>query len=197
MPKWPKPKWLAGSLAVLLTGCVSLGGAEPPDSLITLSASSSAPAGQDSGGTVAEALAVIEPAAPLKLDVMRVPVQVDDSTVAYLKDATWVEKPARLFGRVLAETIRAKGARFVVDGSEIRYAAATRLTGNLTEMGYDARSGSVVVRYDAMLQQDDGTIRTRRFEAVETGVVAEVWDVAPALNRASNRVAAEVADWVG
>jgi len=64
-------------------------------------------------------------------------------------------------------------------------------------MGYDALMQRVVVRFDALLQQPGGQILTRRFEAEVTGVRAEAREVAPALNEAANRVAAEVAEWVG
>lgn len=186
----------AFAAAFALSGCVSFG-KDPPEALLNLTSEATAPAGATTSGTVADALTVMEPDAPQMLDVARVPVQVNESTVAYLKDAVWVEKPARLFGRLLAETIRAKQTRLVIEGPDVRYAAATRLSGQLLAMGYDAPSQSVVVRFDAVLQQPDGAIRTRRFEAEVNGVLPEASEVAPALNEAANRVAAEVADWVG
>ncbi|HTN15200.1 MAG TPA: ABC-type transport auxiliary lipoprotein family protein [Sphingomonadaceae bacterium] len=188
---------LALALPAALSGCVSLGGAEPPPTLFTLTPTAAAPAGLSANGTMAQALAVMEPDAPQRLDVARVPVQVDASTVAYLKDAVWVEKPARLFGRLLAETIRARQTRLVVEGGDTAYAAATRLSGQLGEMGYDASSSSVVVRFDAVLSQPDGQILTRRFEAKVSGVAPDAASVAPALNEAANTVAAEVAEWIG
>jgi len=190
-----------GGLAALaaacaLSGCVSFG-EDPPDTLISLTSAASAPAGASANGTIGEALTVLVPDAPERLDVTRVPVQVNDSTVAYLKDAMWVEKPARLFGRLLAETIRAGQTRLVIEGPDIRYAAATRLSGQLSEMGYDAPGQRVIVRFDAVLQQPGGAIRTRRFEAEIDGVLPKVEEVGPALNEAANRVAADVAEWVG
>lgn len=181
---------------LVLAGCVSLG-EDPPESLLSLTPTRTAAAGEDTYGSVAQAIAVFEPDAPRKLDVVRVPVQVNDSTVAYLQDAVWVEKPARLFAALVSETIRASGSRLVIEGADIRHSAATRLTGQLLEMGYDASSGSVVVRFDAILQLPDGQVRTRRFEAEVNGVLPEAMDVGPALNRAANQVAGEVADWVG
>lgn len=187
---------LAIALSAALSGCVSLG-KEPPPSLFTLTATTSAPAGLSASGKAADALVVIEPEAPLKLDVTRVPVQVDASNVAYLKDAMWVEKPARQFGRLLAETIRAKQTRMVIEGSDVRFAAATKLSGQLAEMGYDAQTSSAVVRFDAVLQQPGGQILTRRFEAKVPGVLADPASVGPALNQAANQVAADVAAWIG
>ncbi len=187
---WP----LLGALA-LLGGCISIGG-KPPQHLIGLSAENVPPAGAMPGGRVTEALLVLDPAADRKIDVTRVAVQVDEAQIAYLKDAAWVERPARLFRRLLAETIRAKGRRLVLEGSDEDTGAKTTLAGRLIECGYDARSRSVVVRYDALLDAGDGTVRAQRFEAVEQGVLPETASVAPALNRAANRVAAQVADWV-
>lgn len=182
--------------AFALAGCISFG-EDPPDALISLTPAASAPAGTSASGNVGEALTVLEPDAPARLDVLRVPVQVNESTVAYLKDAMWVERPARLFGRLLAETVRARQTRLVIEGPDIRYAAATKLSGQLSEMGYDAPGQRVIVRFDAVLQQPDGAIRTRRFEAEVDGVLPEAEEVGPALNEAANRVAAEVAEWVG
>jgi cholesterol transport system auxiliary component len=183
-------------LAAALAGCISLA-PKPPEQLITLTPARTAAAGTDIDGSAASVLAVVEPEAEQRLDVTRVPVQVSDSGVAYLKDAVWVEKPARLFQQLLAETIRARGARLVVGEGGLGYAAATKLSGRLLDMGYDASTGSAVVRYDAVLQMPEGNVRTRRFESRIPGVVADVGSVGPALNQAANQVAAEVAEWVG
>lgn len=186
----------AAILPIALAGCVSFG-EDPPDQLLTLTATSTAPAGAATDGPVTAALAVVEPSAPQALDVTRVPVQLEPSGVAYLRDAVWVEKPARLFQRLLAETIRARSDRLVVDMGDLQYAATTALSGQLLAMGYDAAQGGVVVRYDAILTQQDGTVRTRRFEHVVPGVAADARAVGPALNQAANALAVEVADWVG
>jgi cholesterol transport system auxiliary component len=146
---------------------------------------------------MANALAVTEPNVPQQLDVTRVPVRVNGTALAYLKDAVWVERPARLFQALLSETIRARGTRLVVGGGELEYAAQTQLGGELVAMDYDASAQAVLVRYDAVLRLPGGEIRTRRFENRVTGVTAEALSVAPALNEAANAVAAEVADWVG
>lgn len=187
---------LPALLMLPLAGCLSLG-PKTPAQLLTLTPARVAPAGASTTGEAATALAVVEPVAEQRLNVTRVPVQTSDSSLAYLQDAVWVEKPARLFQRVLAETIRARGTRLVVGEGELGYAAATKLTGRLLDMGYDAATGSAVVRYDAMLQTPDGKVRTRRFEARVPGVAAEASAVGPALNQAANEVAGQVAEWVG
>jgi cholesterol transport system auxiliary component len=140
---------------------------------------------------------VVEPDTGQRLNVVRVPVQTSDSSLAYLKDAVWVEKPTRLFQQLLSETIRAGGGRLVVDEGDLGYAAATKLSGRLLDMGYDAGSGSVVVRFDGVLLTPDGKVTTRRFENRVNGVAPEAAAVGPALNAAANQVASDVADWVG
>ncbi len=184
-------------LALALSGCVGLGGANLPDELLTLTPDAVVPAGSAARGTTEDAIAILEPAASERLDVTRVPVRVSESKVAYLKDAVWVDKPARLFQRMLAETIRAKGTRLVIDGTERRFTAANRLEGQLLEMGYDVGLGAVVVRYEGVLTSGDGSIATRRFESEILGVAPDAAEVGPALNRAANDVVAQVADWVG
>ncbi|QZH76653.1 MAG: membrane integrity-associated transporter subunit PqiC [Erythrobacter sp.] len=180
----------------LLSGCISFG-AEPPDQLLTLTSAASVPAGAASEGNASAALAVLVPSVEQRLNVPRIPVITSDSSLAYLADAVWVEKPADLFRTVLMETIRANGNRLVVGGGELEYVAQTQLGGQLVAMDYDALSGSVVVRYDAVLELPEGRILTRRFEERVSGIPAEAGAVGAALNEASNRVAAQVADWVG
>ena len=190
----------AAKLAVLapafaLAGCLSLG-AEPPDSLLNLTAEASVPAGTAQSGTRASALAIHEPQVPAEIDVLRVPVQVNGTEIAYLQDAVWVEKPARLFRRLLAETIRARSGRFVIDGDDPSLFAESHLRGTLREFGYDAATSSVVVRFDAIRQGEGGSVESKRFEAIESGVLAEPAAVGIALNTASNQVAREVSDWL-
>lgn len=184
------------ALALLgLSGCVSLGG-KAPDSLLTLTPAATAPAGSSASGTASTAIAISDFEAPARLDVNRVPVQVTDSQIAYLKDAVWNEKPARLLRRLIAETLRARGGRLVVDGDDPGAQAELRISGTLREMGYDARSGEVVLVLDAARLGAGSSVTTRRFEARVPGVVAEAAPVGAALNQAANQIAAEVAAWV-
>lgn len=204
---------LAAALALALSGCVSLG-VDVPESLLTLSPEASAPVGMNtaSGGApetqeLGGAIAVLTPEVPAKLDVLRVPVNVSATQIAYLEDAIWVEKPARLFRRVLGETLRARAsenagkngasiAPLVLDSDDTPLRAGTFLRGTLTEMGYDAPSGDVVVRFDAIRSDVQGQVVTRRFEARESGIAAQTSAIGPALNRAANTIAREVADWM-
>ncbi len=182
--------------AALLAGCISLT-PDPPESLLTLTAANVAPAGAATLGNATTAIAIMEPETPQRLNVTRVPVQIDDTAIAYVVDATWVEKPARLFQRLLAETIRAKSGRLVIDGEETAIVPETRLRGTLREFGFDARTGSVIVQYDALRTRAEGGVETRRFESVQPGVLPQAAPVGEALNRAANDVAGQVADWVG
>lgn len=179
-----------------LSGCLSMGGKTPP-TLFSLGADNPAPAGTSATGKVSDGVIVIEPETDRRLGVQRVAVQVDATNVAYLKDALWVEKPSRLFRSLLAETLRAKGGRLVFEGDQPLARGAARLSGRLVDMGYDARNMSAVVRFDAVRDAGGGNLSTKRFEAVISGVPATPAAVGPALNRAANKVAAEVADWVG
>lgn len=187
-----------GALAALLAlpGCISLGG-KVPDQLLTLTPAATATTGSSTSGNFNDAIAVLDPGTPRELDVQRIPVQVNDTQIAYLKDATWVEKPARLFRELLSETIRAGGSRLVIGGADEQYAAATKLTGQLLAMGYDARTQSVVVRYEAVLARPGGNVRTRRFESAVPGVAPRADQVGPAINQAANEVATQVAQWIG
>jgi cholesterol transport system auxiliary component len=190
--------WRAALLALPLTlaGCVNLGGGKVPPLLMTLTADSTAAAGAAQSGKITDAVVVAEPETDRRLSAQRVPVQVDAASVAYLQKAMWVERPARLFQGLLAETLRAKSGRLVFEAGDTDAKGAVRLSGRLVEMGYDARSRAVVVRFDA-LRDAGGALSTRRFEAVEPGVLPDAASVGPAINRAANKVAAEVADWVG
>jgi len=179
---------------LLLGGCLSFGPKVPP-TLFDLTAENAAPAGAGQSGPLASALVVETPEAALELDVTRVAVQIDASNVAYVKKAAWVERPARLFQRLLAETIRARGGRVVLE-EEAGTGASDVLSGRLLAMGYDAASRSAVVRFDA-IRTSGGQIATRRFESVQPVGDSDPDVLGPALNRAANDVARQVAEWIG
>ena len=184
---------LAAPLA--LAGCISFG-EDPPPALLTLTADSQIEPGSGPVGEASGALTVMRPEVPGSLSVTRVPVQVDPSTIAYLKDAVWVDRPAKLFQNLLVTTIRQRTGRLVLDDVESRSATAIMLRGTLREFGYDAQSGSAVVTYDA-IRQVGGRLETRRFSASVPGVPAQASPVGSALNDAANRVALDVAEWIG
>ena len=186
---------IALAAGLLLAGCISFG-AKPPKSLLSLTSAQTVATGTAINGDVAQALAVEEPATPTKLANTRVPVQVDDTQIAYVKDAVWVDKPSRLFRRLLGETIRARG-RLVIDNDDPALTPKNQLRGTLIDFGYDARTSSVVVTYDAVRDVNGTQVRTKRFSATVPAVLPEAAPVGAALNQAANQVAGEVADWVG
>jgi len=199
MSGWRKSgAWRGAVIAaacLTLPGCISLG-AKVPEQLIKLTPDVSAPAGATASGQLSDAIVVLDPEADRSLDVMRVPVQINESSVAYLKDASWIEKPTRQFRNLLAETLRAETGKLVVEGGDFEVTGKTLIGGRLLNMGYDAPSSSVVVRFDAMRREPGGEIVTRRFESVVNNVEPKADWVGPALNQAANDVARQVAQWV-
>ena len=179
-----------------LGGCINLGlgTAKTPPSLMTLTPQSAPVDGSTTSGPTGTALRVMEPETAAKLAVLRVPVTIDAARVAYLRNAQWVERPARLFQHLLAETLRAKGNRLVVEGDSASHGPI--LSGRLIDFGYDAHSRAAIVRFDATRQLPDGTTQTRRFEAEIDHLDADVAKVGPALNQAANQVAHAVAEWM-
>ena len=177
---------LAPALALSLSACVNIG-TKVPGTLMSLTPESAPAAGAGASGNLAGATAV--------LAVLRIPVRIDDSNVAYLKGTQWVERPTRLFQRLLAETLRAKGGRLVVEND--LGVSGPRLSGRILDLGYDARSRRVIVRFDAVKELPGGKIETKRFEQDVPGVAPEASEVGPALNKAANAVAKDVVDWFG
>lgn len=185
-------------LAVFLLGaCVRLGSGEAPEMLLTLSAAQMAQPGAQQQGNAAEAMVVLLPEVPRKLDSNRIPVQVDDSSIAYLKDATWADKPARLMQSLLVETLVAKNNRLVLSEIDSGGRADEYLSGSLVEFGVDARTSEVVVIYDAVKYIRGQQVEKRRFETRTEIFDIEAAPVGEALNQAANRIAAEVAEWAG
>ena len=188
---------LPGLLALMLalSGCLSLGG-KPPPTLLTLTPAMPIPAGTVTSGDPRSAIMVMEPETDQRLAVVRVPVQIDDTNVAYIKGAAWVERPARLFRALLAETLRGKTNSLVLEDTQAAASVGVRLSGRLIDLGYDARTSSVVVRYEAIRSGPAGAVVTKRFESVVPGIAAKPELIGPALNRAANDVAGQVAAWV-
>lgn len=183
--------------AVSLSACVSFGGKAPPF-LLTLDADAAPAAGQVRTAADAATLTILIPTAPQKLRTVRIPVQQDGTSIAYVKDAQWVEAPPRLFQRLVSETVAARTSRVVLDEGQYLTAPGEQLAGQLMEFGVDARTGEAVVVYQAMLVSTAGkSVTQRRFEAREAiGGKVEAKPVGEALTRAANKVAADVAGWL-
>jgi cholesterol transport system auxiliary component len=185
---------VAGSL--VLTACVSFGAKAPP-SLLVLTATTNVQGGAVQTGSPADALIVLLPEVPRKIDTNRVPVQIDDSNVAYLQDAVWADKPARMMQMLLMETVSAKTGRLVLNEVDAGGKAQQFLSGSLMEFGIDSQAMEAVVVYDAVKLVRGEAIEKKRFEARETVTAIEPGPAGIALNRAANRLAAEMAAWVG
>lgn len=186
-------------LGAALSACVSLGG-KPPESLLSLSSAARVAADDTRTAQAGEAITIHVPVVPQALASTRVLVMSGATALAYVKDAVWAEPPARLFQRVVAETVAAKTGRVVLDVRQLALDQGTQVTGTLSAFGIDpgtGRSGEAVVTYDAAMTSDHGrTVRTRRFEArVPVGEI-EPDSVGRALNSATNKVAEDVAGWV-
>ncbi|MDT0574641.1 ABC transporter [Croceicoccus sp. F390] len=182
----------------LLASCLSIGsGEDPPAQLITLTAQATAMPGLGSTASVDQAIAVVEPQVEDRLNLKRVPVSIDATSVAYLDEAFLVDTPARLMQHLLAETLRARTGRLVLENAEPGVEAQTRLYSRLIEMGYNVPDSSVTVTLDAIRTLPDGQIASRRFSSSVPGIAPDATGVAVALNQAANVVAIEVADWLG
>lgn len=196
------PKRSAAALAITallaLPGCISIG-AKPPTQLLSLDAAQKVPAGTLRSAGAGRSLIVNEPEAPKMLDTVRVPVQVTPTSVAYVTKVQWADTPRHLFRRLLAETISASTDRIVLDAGQFSGDGGQRLNGELVAFGIDTASNSAVVTYDAMLTTPTGVALARqRFTAsVPVGGKIDAATVGVPLNSAANKVAADVAAWVG
>jgi cholesterol transport system auxiliary component len=186
---------LAGLPLLALAGCFSFGGKPPPE-LLRLTPAEAAPAGSAQAVTAGRAVTVMIPAAPAEVATSRVPVRSGNTDLAYVKNAQWSDTPARLFRDLLAETVRARTGRPVLDTRDFHLAPGPRLMGRIQQFGLDSGSMQVSLVYDATIQ-DGTTIRTQRFEAHAAASAATSAGVGPALNAVANQVAGQVADWVG
>lgn len=178
---------------LLLAGCVSFG-AKPPPQLLTLSLPNAASAEAPPSAPV---LTVLDLDTPRKLDTVRVPVQVNDTSIAYVKDAQWVDTPRKLFRKLLADRIAADGQMLVLEPGRVPLVGGRKLMGELVEFGVDAGSGNAVVTYEAVLVGPDPlrVIRHRFTASVPAGKIA-AGTVARPINTAAQQVADQVAEWV-
>ena len=192
---------LAAPIAVALSlgACAGLlgGGGKAPSWLLTLTPQAPAPASIARTAGPGEAVTIELPVVPKEVRTNRVPVHSGPIAIAYVKDLTWVDTPDKLFQDLLTETVTRMTNRVVLDPNQATLDPGITVSGNLTRFGYDAQEGAVIVRYDASMTRAGATsVATRRFEAREPAD-GSASSVAPAINAAANRVAMEVAQWVG
>lgn len=188
------------AVATALAGCSlggMLGGGKPPTTLVTLTPEAPEPAQIVRTAAAGQAVTIATPLVGRALSAVRVPVQATPTDVQYVANLQLVDTPSRLFQNLLSETVRRTTNRVVLDPAQTSLDPGLTVTGELQRFGYDAASGQVVVQYDGSLSAAGGNrVETRRFTASvpADGTSATV---APALNRAANQVAQQVAQWIG
>ncbi|MCJ7421458.1 ABC-type transport auxiliary lipoprotein family protein [Sphingomicrobium astaxanthinifaciens] len=178
------------TLTLAACGLPKLGGEDPPPALTTLASTVPEPAPLVRERAVTFAV----PLTPEALATTRVAAVRGGTAVAYIQDLLLVDSPDRLFQQLVSETVYRSTDLLVVDPRQQDQVPALKVTGTLYRFDFDADTREVVVGYEA-LWADGGRVASRRFEAREPAV-GYAGDVAPALNRAANRVAAEVAAWI-
>jgi len=186
---------LALSLVIGLSGCVSFGG-KAPSAMLVLTADNNVAAGASRSALQTEALVIQTPDVPRKLDTNRVPVQIDASSVAYIKDAVWSDKPARLMQLLLSETVSAKSGNMVLSEVDAGGKAGRFISGSLLEFGIDAATNEALVVYDAVKITRGQATEKKRFEARRRVSEIKAAQVGGALNAAANDVASQIAEWV-
>jgi cholesterol transport system auxiliary component len=191
-------KTVATALALSLAGCGGLlGGGKPPATLYSLTPEAPEPVALARSAAAGQAVTIARPTVARELGTVRVPVQVTPTNVEYVAKMQLVDTPANLFASLLAETVRRTTNRVVLDPGQTTLDPGLLVSGALQRFGYDAATGQVVVTYDGSLSTAGGSrVETRRFTATAPadGTAASV---GPALNRAANQVALDVARWIG
>jgi cholesterol transport system auxiliary component len=185
------------ALAIGLGSCASmLGGGKAPTTLVTLTPEAPDPGQMTRAAASAQAVTISVPSVARELHTVRVPVQVNPVDVQYVTNLTLADTPDRLFASLLAETVRRTTNRIVLNPQQTTLDPGLTVTGELQRFGYDSAAGQVIVQYDGSLSTPGGNrVETRRFTATAPadGTAATV---GPALNRAANQVALDVAKWI-
>ena len=191
-----KTPLLVLAAALPLSACISFG-AKPPPSLLTLDAAAAPAVGQVQNSANAKSITIQVPATPAALATARIPVQTNATELAYVPDALWAEPPARLFARLLSDTVTAQTGMIVLSTVQSFSDPSATLTGELRTFGIDSTSRQAVVTYDAALTRAGSpSVEKRRFQAMAPIATINAADSGAALNQAANQVANEVATWV-
>ena len=191
-------KTVATALALGLAGCGGLlGGGKPPATLFSITPEAAEPGAIVRSAAAGQAVTIDKPTVARELGTVRVPVQVTPTNVEYVTKMQLVDTPANLFASLLAETVRRTTNRVVLDPGQTTLDPGLLVSGSLQRFGYDAATGQVVVTYDGSLSTAGGNrVETRRFTATAPADGTSA-SVGPALNRAANQVALDVAKWIG
>ena len=185
--------------AATLAGCAGLlgGGAKVPPTLQTLTPEAADPGAVARNASAGQAVTIATPIISSQLRTLRVPAQISPTDVQYVTNLQWVDTPDKLFQSLLEETVRRTTNRVVVNPGQTGLDPGIVVQGELERFGYDARTGQVVVAYNASMSSPDGAqVQTKRFVASEAADGSGP-SVGPALNRAANAVAQQVAQWIG
>ena len=191
-------KTVAIALAFGLAGCGGLlGGGKPPATLFSITPEAAEPAAIARSSAPGQAVTIETPIVARELGTVRVPVQVSPTNIEYVAKMQLVDTPAQLFGNLVAETVRRTTNRIVLDPGQATLDPGLLVNGTLQRFGYDAATGQVVVTYDGALSTAGGNrVESRRFTAAAPAD-GTASTVGPALNRAANQVAQDVAKWIG
>lgn len=188
---------LAASLGGCSLGGLLGGGGKPPTTLVRLEPEAPEPAQIARNAQAGQSVTISTPTAPRELMVVRVPVHITPTDVQYVTNLQLIDTPDRLFQKLLAETVRRTTSRVVLDPGQTTLDPGVTVTGELQRFGFDRSSGQVVVTYDAAMSTAGGNaVHTRRFTA-SAPADGTALSVGPALNRAANQVALDVARWIG
>ncbi len=193
------PLAIAAVVSVALAGCsISslLGGGKAPLTLMTLTPEAADPGQITRSASAGQAVTIAVPIVAKELRTTRIPAQIDPISVQYVTGITWVDTPDRLFQELVAETVRRTTSRVVLDSRQGTLDPGLLVNGQLQQFGYDAQTGQVTVQFDGALSTEGGAhVETRRFTASQPadGTAASV---GPALNRAANQVALDIAKWI-
>ena len=185
-------------LALGLAGCGGLlGGGKPPATLYSITPEAAEPSSMARSTAPGQAVTIGTPTVARELGTVRVPVQVSPTNIEYVAKMQLVDTPANIFGNLLEETVRRTTNRIVLDPGQATLDPGLLVNGTLQRFGYDAGTGQVIVTYDAALSTQGGSrVETRRFTATAPAN-GTAGSVGPALNRAANQVAGDVARWIG
>jgi cholesterol transport system auxiliary component len=185
------------SVAGCSLGSMLGGGGKAPPTLLTLTPEAAAPDSVVRSAVAGQSVTIQVPIIPKELRTVRVPAQVGPTAIAYIKGLQWVDTPDRLFQDLVEETVLRTTSRVVLDPKQSSFDPGVAISGRLSSFGYEAGQGSVLVRYDAVMSRAGGAqVETRRFEA-RVSADGTAATVGPALNAAANRVAMDVAQWIG
>lgn len=181
-------------LPLALTACISFG-PKPPRALLTLTPTSAVAVDVTRTAAVGQVITIAIPVTPAAIATPRIPVYATTGTLAYVVDAAWNDAPARLFQRLLSETVTARTQRVVLDLRQSSLDPGIRLSGTLQQFGIDPQAMEAVVTFDGVLARADGSVVARRFTTRAPLTAVEPFAVGIALNAAANAAAVQIADW--